>query len=70
MSALQQSTLNAIGIFHFDQIAAWAPEHVAWVDRYFRLRGRIVQEEWVEQAGELARHGVGAARRILEHEDA
>lgn len=70
MSALQQSTLNAIGIFHFDQIAAWAPEHVAWVDRYFRLRGRIVQEEWVEQAGELARHGVAAARRILEHEDA
>lgn len=69
MSALQQSTFNAIGIFHFDQIAAWAPEHVAWVDRYFRLRGRIVQEEWVEQAAELSRHGVAAARR-LEHEDA
>jgi predicted flap endonuclease-1-like 5' DNA nuclease len=69
MSALQQSTFNAIGIFHFDQIAAWTPEHVAWVDRYFRLRGRIVQEEWVEQAAELARHGVAAARR-LEHEDA
>ncbi|UPT61542.1 MAG: hypothetical protein M0D54_14125 [Hyphomonadaceae bacterium JAD_PAG50586_4] len=69
MSALQQSTFNAIGIFHFDQIAAWGPEHVAWVDRYFRLRGRIVQEEWVEQAVELARHGVAAARR-LEQEDA
>jgi predicted flap endonuclease-1-like 5' DNA nuclease len=70
VSALQQSTLNSIGIFHFDQIAAWAPEHVAWIDRYFRLRGRIVQEEWVEQAIELARHGVAAARRVLESEDA
>lgn len=70
VSALQQSTLNAIGVFHFDQIAAWAPEHVAWIDRYFRLRGRITQEEWVEQAGELARHGVAAARRVLESEDA
>lgn len=70
VSALQQSTLNAIGVFHFDQIAAWAPEHVAWIDRYFRLRGRIVQEEWVEQAAELARHGVAAARRVLESEDA
>lgn len=70
VSALQQSTLNAIGVFHFDQIAAWAPEHVAWIDRYFRLRGRITQEEWVEQAAELARHGVAAARRVLESEDA
>lgn len=70
VSALQQSTLNAIGVFHFDQIAAWAPEHVAWIDRYFRLRGRITQEEWVEQAAELARHGVVAARRVLESEDA
>ncbi|HVK81360.1 MAG TPA: hypothetical protein VM915_12185 [Verrucomicrobiae bacterium] len=70
VSALQQSTLNAIGVFHFDQIAAWAPEHVAWIDRYFRLRGRISQEEWVEQATELARHGVVAARRVLESEEA
>jgi predicted flap endonuclease-1-like 5' DNA nuclease len=70
VSGLQQSTLNALGVFHFDQIAAWAPEHVAWVDRYLYLRGRIEEEEWVEQAGDLAREGVSASRRALAEEEA
>jgi predicted flap endonuclease-1-like 5' DNA nuclease len=70
VSPLQQSTLNAIGVFHFDQIAAWTPENVAWIERYFRLRGRVTNEEWVEQAEDLARDGVIAARRVLEGEDA
>jgi predicted flap endonuclease-1-like 5' DNA nuclease len=70
LSAMQQSTLNALGIFHFDQIAAWTPEHVAWVDRYLYLRGRIGDEEWVEQADDLARGGVSASRRMLAEENA
>ncbi len=70
LSGLQQSTLNALGVFHFDQIAAWTPEHVAWVDRYLYLRGRIEEEEWVEQAADLAREGVNASRRALAEEDA
>lgn len=70
VSGLQQSTLNALGVFHFDQIAAWTPEHVAWVDRYLYLRGRIEEEEWVEQAADLAREGVSASRRALAEEDA
>jgi predicted flap endonuclease-1-like 5' DNA nuclease len=49
-----QATLNAIGVFHFDQIARWSPAHVAWVDQYLNLRGRIVAERWVEQAQKLA----------------
>lgn len=68
VTALQQSTLNAIGVFHFDQIAAWTPDNVAWVDRYLRLNGRIDDEDWVDQAGDLARDGVAAARRSLEEE--
>lgn len=70
VSAMQQSTLNSLGVFHFDQIAAWTPAHVAWVDRYLRLRGRIGEEEWVEQADALARGGVAATRRALAEEDA
>jgi|CXWL01.1.fsa_nt_gi predicted flap endonuclease-1-like 5' DNA nuclease len=70
VSLLQQTTFYSLGVFHFDQIAAWSPANVAWVDQYFRLRGRIVDEEWVEQAAELARDGVSAARRVLEDEDA
>jgi len=70
VSVLQQTTLYSIGVFHFDQIAEWTPAHVAWIDQYLRLRGRIDSEEWVEQARELARRGVAASRRMLADEDA
>ncbi|MGE0741033.1 MAG: hypothetical protein AB7O98_06795 [Hyphomonadaceae bacterium] len=70
VSLLQQTTLYSLGVFHFDQIGAWTPENVAWVDAYLRLRGRIDEEEWVEQAQELARDGPAAARRAFETEDA
>ena len=70
LSAMQQSTLNALGVFHFEQVAAWTAEHIAWVDRYLYLRGRIEEEEWVEQAAELMREGVAGARRSLAGEDA
>jgi len=70
VSLLQQTTLYSLGIFHFDQIAAWSEENVAWVDQYLRLQGRIGDEEWLAQARELAAHGPAAARRALESEDA
>jgi predicted flap endonuclease-1-like 5' DNA nuclease len=60
VSALQQSTFYSIGVYHFDQIAAWTPENVAWVDHYLRLRGRIEEEDWIEQATSLARELAGA----------
>jgi len=66
VSQLQQGTLNALGVFHFDQIAAWSPDHIAWVDGYLRLQGRIEDEEWIEQAQALAEEGPRAARRIVE----
>ena len=59
VSALQQSTLYSIGVYHFDQIGAWTAEHVAWVDHYLRLRGRIDEEDWVEQATALSRELAG-----------
>lgn len=70
VSLQQQSTFYSLGVFHFDQIAAWSPENAAWVDNYLRLRGRIETEEWIEQAADLAREGPAAARRVLEDEDA
>lgn len=68
VSSLQRTTLYSLGIFHFDQIAAWSAENVAWVDQYLRLGGRIESEEWVEQAANLARDGVSASRRLLADE--
>jgi predicted flap endonuclease-1-like 5' DNA nuclease len=70
VSLQQQSTLYSLGVFHFEQVAAWTDENIAWVDQYLRLRGRIEQEEWVEQAADLARDGPQAARRIVDSEDA
>jgi predicted flap endonuclease-1-like 5' DNA nuclease len=64
VSLQQQSTFYSLGVFHFDQIAAWSTEHVAWVDQYLRLGGRIDEEEWVDQAAELARPV--ATHRVLE----
>jgi predicted flap endonuclease-1-like 5' DNA nuclease len=69
VSLLQQATFYSLGIFHFDQIAAWSEENIAWVDQYLRLQGRIGEEEWIEQAADLAREGPAAARRVLESEE-
>lgn len=48
-----QDVLNSLGIFHYDQIAEWTPENVAWVDQYLNFEGRISREGWVEQAAVL-----------------
>ncbi len=69
VSPQKQSTLNSIGVYHFDQIAAWSPGNVAWVDQYLRLRGRIVRERWVEQAGARARGEGLVGRRYLQVEE-
>jgi len=68
VSPLQQRTLNSLGVYHFDQIAAWTPGNIAWVDQYLRLRGRIVEEAWVEQADDLAREGPAAIKAQHEAE--
>jgi predicted flap endonuclease-1-like 5' DNA nuclease len=71
VSLLQHSTLNSLGVYHFDQIAAWSPGNVAWVDHYLRLRGRIVEEDWVAQAQALARgEGIALSERVPEDEPA
>jgi predicted flap endonuclease-1-like 5' DNA nuclease len=67
ISPMLQSTLYSLGFYHFDQIAAWTSGNIAWVDQYLRLRGRITEEEWVDQAHDLAQgHGVARAERIAE----
>jgi NADH-quinone oxidoreductase subunit E len=49
--------LNELGIFHFDQIAAWTAEEVDWVDGYLKFKGRIEREDWIAQAKTLAAGG-------------
>jgi predicted flap endonuclease-1-like 5' DNA nuclease len=48
--------LNQLGITRFDQIAAWSEADVARVDSSLgTFKGRIVRDDWIEQAGYLAR---------------
>ncbi len=49
---------NRLGFWHFDQIAAWTAQEVAWVDANLEgFKGRVTRDKWVEQAGILAAGG-------------
>lgn len=48
--------LGDIGIFHLSQIAGWTAEDITEVDtKLGAFRGRIVRDNWVEQAQALQR---------------
>ena len=49
-----EKILHTLGFFHFDQIAAWTVQQVAWVDDHLKFNGRIGREEWIEQSRLLA----------------
>lgn len=50
--------LNELGFYHFDQIAAWSADEVAWVDQNLKgFKGRVSRDNWVEQATTLAAGG-------------
>jgi len=47
--------LNNLGFYHFDQVAAWKADEVAWVDQNLQgFKGRVSRDNWVEQAKALA----------------
>ncbi|PJE36883.1 NADH-quinone oxidoreductase subunit NuoE [Pseudooceanicola lipolyticus] len=53
-----ESLLHELGFFHYDQIAAWGPEEVAWVDQNLKgFKGRVSRDNWVSQAKLLAEGG-------------
>ncbi|MDQ2095378.1 NADH-quinone oxidoreductase subunit E [Rhodalgimonas zhirmunskyi] len=52
-----EQTLNELGFWHFDQIANWGPEEIAWVDARLRFKGRIERDNWMDQAKILAAGG-------------
>jgi predicted flap endonuclease-1-like 5' DNA nuclease len=53
-----ETLCHELGIFHFDQIAAWGPDEVAWMDQNLKgFRGRVTRDNWVDQAKTLAAGG-------------
>lgn len=55
-----EASLNALGVFHLDQLAGWDRKAVVWVDGHLGLKGRITREKWQEQARSLS----GPARSV------
>ena len=49
---------NTLGFYHFDQIANWTSDEVAWVDANLEgFKGRVSRDDWVAQAKILAAGG-------------
>ncbi len=51
-----EKLLNGMGVWHFDQIAAWGKSELNWVDdRLEGFKGRASRDEWVKQSRKLAK---------------
>jgi NADH-quinone oxidoreductase subunit E len=50
-----EKLLHSLGFFHFDQIANWTEEEIAWVDENLAgFKGRVTRDDWIVQAKVLA----------------
>jgi len=53
-----EKLLNDMGVWHYDQIAKWTADEIAWVDdNLLRFKGRVSRDNWPEQAEILANGG-------------
>ena len=52
-----EQRLNALGIFHFGQIAAWTPAEMRWVAQQLAFPDRLDRDDWIGQAIVLASGG-------------
>jgi NADH-quinone oxidoreductase subunit E len=51
-----EKMLQKMGIWHFDQIAAWTASELKWVDtRLEGFKGRAKRDEWIKQSKKLAK---------------
>lgn len=65
-----EKTLHGMGIYHFDQIAAWGPKEQAWMDGNLEgFKGRATRDDWVAQAKTLAAGGETAFSKKVDKGD-
>ncbi|KEO51549.1 hypothetical protein [Thioclava pacifica] len=56
-----EEVLNGWGVWHYDQIAKWGPEEVAYADQNVpRFKGRCSRDKWVAQAKIIVDEGMDA----------
>ncbi|MFM9847748.1 MAG: hypothetical protein ACKVP3_11380 [Hyphomicrobiaceae bacterium] len=69
IDAVVESQLNAIGVRGFAEIAQWTAADVARVSNELGFKGRVQNENWIEQAQVLAKGGeTHYARRLARGE--
>ena len=57
-----EELLHELGIYHFDQIADWSSDQIAWVDANLEgFHGRVTRDEWVKQAQQFVKERKGTA---------
>ena len=56
-----EALCHKLGFYHFDQIAGWTTNEIAWVDANLEgFKGRVTRDNWVAQAKILAAGGTVA----------
>lgn len=50
--------LHALGVFHYDQIAAWNLENAKWIGASIGAPGRVERDKWIQQARTLSGAGM------------
>jgi predicted flap endonuclease-1-like 5' DNA nuclease len=56
---------HKLGFFHFDQVANWTAEEIAWVDDNLEgFKGRVTRDRWVPQAKAIV--NLGAAEFLAQ----
>jgi predicted flap endonuclease-1-like 5' DNA nuclease len=51
-----EALCHKMGVYHYDQIAVWTAEELAWVDANLEgFKGRASRDEWINQAKALAK---------------
>lgn len=69
IDAVVESKLNALGVRRFAEIAQWTASDVARIGKELGFKGRIQNENWIEQAQILAKGGeTHYARRLAQGE--
>ncbi len=65
-----EGVLHSLGFYHFDQVANWTADEVAWVDQNLTgFKGRVSRDNWVEQAKHLAAGGETEFSRKVDEGD-
>ena len=61
---------HEMGIFHFDQIAAWGAGEIAWMNGNLTgFRDRVTRDKWVAQARLIGSAGIDEFRRRAKTSD-